>query len=100
MSPYRTHAARAEESADGNGVAAHGCPDADLAPILFPFWLASVARVLVGIVRHEAFGLDASLATISLVLVPFLLRDTAVWCLRRLAATARTAWFMLGRPFT
>lgn len=91
MTPYRTQAKRPKSSDQVRGSAGSTCPDADLAPVLVPFWLVSVARLVVGVVRHETFGLDATLASAAALLVPLMLKDTVVWCLRRLRASRSSA---------
>jgi hypothetical protein len=46
---------------------------ADLVPAFVLLWIVSVLRVVGGIVRHEAFGAEASLAAMACVGVPWLL---------------------------
>jgi hypothetical protein len=75
-----------------------GCPDLDLVPVLVPFWLASLARVGFAIAHHESFGLDATLATVSLMLVPLLLHDAAVWCATGCVRAARKVLVRLSTP--
>lgn len=64
MSPYRTPATKdASEPASADE---DRCPDADLAPVLFVFWAASVARV-----------------AIAVVLAPYSSRGAVAWWIRR-----------------
>ncbi len=46
--------------------------DADLLIALFVLWIASAVRVGGAFARHEVFGAEATLAFMSLVLVPWL----------------------------
>ena len=46
----------------------------DLGPVFLLLWIASVARVLVALSRHETFGTIATLSLISIPLLPLLLR--------------------------
>lgn len=46
--------------------------DASVAPVVVLFWVASGARVVLGIARHEVFATEATLALISFVLVPWM----------------------------
>jgi hypothetical protein len=73
MSPYRLPA-QVHETETGSS-----CPDSDVLPLLVVFWLASVARVIVGFVRHEAAGTEATLASLAVVSVPFLFKEPVTW---------------------
>ena len=46
---------------------------AELWPILALLWVASAARVALGLAAHEAFGAEATLALACVVLVPWFL---------------------------
>ena len=52
-------------------------PDRDLLAVLFLFWLTSMARVIVGVARHEDFGAEGTLALLTVLLGPWLMRDVA-----------------------
>ena len=71
--PYRAATPPCTDSTGG------GCPDADLLPVLVPFWLVSVAR---GIGTPDALG---AMAAIVAVFLPLLLRAALAWYVRRLA---------------
>jgi len=92
MSPYRIPADSAEATQEEPDL---GCPDADLAPFLLVFWLGSLARMVLGIARHGTFGGEATLATLAVVVVPFLLKDAGVWWLGRCKAVAGRGWSLL-----
>ena len=92
MSPYRTPAERAEETKMRPEM---GCPDSDLVPFLLVFWLGSAAREAFGIARHETFGGEATLATLAVVVVPFLLKDAAAWWLAKCRGMGVRAWSLL-----
>ncbi|HEX7603549.1 MAG TPA: hypothetical protein VF316_18145 [Polyangiaceae bacterium] len=92
MSPYRTPADRADATKKELDL---GCPDADLVPFLLVFWLGSLARVVLGIVRHETFGGEATLATLAVLVVPFLLKDAGAWWLGRCKAVVARGWSLL-----
>lgn len=82
MSPYRQHhvpepAASADEEVDL-------CPDGKLLPILAVFWIASVVRVALGVACHETFATEGTLAFLSVLAVPYLMRDAITWWLRRI----------------
>ena len=64
LSPYRRpHGGRSKRCAE--------C-DRELIPVLVVFWIASVARFLYAMLSGEAFGVEATLATLSAALVPAL----------------------------
>lgn len=84
MSPYRTPIERVDATRE---VVARDCPDRDLLPVLLLFWMASVARVAFAVAHHETFGGEATLATLAVVLVPFMMREAGAWWLGRLEAT-------------
>lgn len=46
--------------------------DVDLLPAAALFWIVSVIRVAGGIVRHETFAAEATLALIIVVAIPWL----------------------------
>lgn len=78
MSPYRTP----PRDEPGN-VGGEACPDADLMPVFAVFWLGSIARVVLGISRHDRSDSEGALAAIAVVLVPWLARDAIAWTLDR-----------------
>jgi hypothetical protein len=45
--------------------------DINLLGVFAVFWVASVARVAAGVLRHEVFGAEATLALMAVVLVPW-----------------------------
>jgi hypothetical protein len=46
--------------------------DSDLWPAFTLFWMISAARVVEGVLRHEVFGAEATLALMSVVGLPWL----------------------------
>lgn len=74
-SPYRVAPERLEE----NG-SAEPNPNQDLLPVFAVVWIASVVRVVGGVMGHETFEIEPTLAFLSVLLVPVLLKDTrAFW---------------------
>ncbi len=66
MSPYRQPASKnapREERSDGSN-------DGGLVGALVLFWVVSIIRVVGGVVRHETFGAEATLAVLAVVIVP------------------------------
>jgi len=51
-----------------------GTPDRELT-VLFLFWAISLTRVVIGVVRHETFGAEGTLALLAVLVVPWLTRD-------------------------
>jgi hypothetical protein len=47
----------------------------DLVPVFGLLWVASVVRVVAGVLRHETFGTLPTLAALAVVGLPLLLRD-------------------------
>jgi Flp pilus assembly protein TadB len=47
--------------------------DSDLRPVAIVVWLASVIRTALTLVHHEAFGVEATLAFVCAVFLPFLI---------------------------
>jgi hypothetical protein len=45
--------------------------DTNLLAVLVVFWVASIARVVSALVRHEIFGAEATLALMAVVAVPW-----------------------------
>ena len=80
MGPYRIPAGRAEGT---EGQRKRDCPEAELIPVLCVFWILSLTRVAAGLVRHEVFGGDASLAVLAVGLVRYILKDAGAWWWRR-----------------
>ena len=60
--------------------------DMDLVPVFLVFWLISAFRVAVAIFTREVFGVEATLALLALVLLPWLLTPMV----RALPARARS----------
>ena len=46
------------------------------------FWLVSLVRVIACFVRGEIFGTEPTLALVAVFLLPYLLRDTLLSCVR------------------
>lgn len=46
----------------------------DLLPALLIFWAVTLVRVIAGIVRHEVFGTELTIAFLVAIFVPWLLR--------------------------
>jgi hypothetical protein len=67
MSPYRSEI----RSHGGQGLEKHDCDG--LLTITGLFWLASVVRVVGGIVHGEVFGGEATLALIAIIGIPWIL---------------------------
>jgi hypothetical protein len=65
-SPYRDPVSPACERTSASA-------NADVAWPLAIFWVLCVARVIAGAIRHETFGVDGSLAFVTMVLVPIVL---------------------------
>jgi hypothetical protein len=65
-----------------------GYPDGDLLAVLALFWALSLARVVTNVLQHEAFGTAGSLALVTVLVVPWLMKDAAAGWLH----TARFAW--------
>jgi len=80
MSPYRRQQLTAPAVKPGSHTP---CPDADLLPIFFVAWCASVARVALGVAHAETFGGEATLAGIAVLGLPYLSRDAMAWVVRR-----------------
>lgn len=55
----------------------------DLFPVLAVVWLSSIARVAVAVVCHETFETEATLALLSIVVLPLMLAPPVVWSFRR-----------------
>jgi hypothetical protein len=91
MSPYRQQPHVLDPTANADAEKAVGCPDGELMPIFCVFWVASIARVALGVVHHETFGAQGSVAFLAVLAIPYLLRDAIVWWLRRL-------WHVLTIP--
>jgi hypothetical protein len=47
--------------------------DSDIAPALLIVWIVSLLRVAFGVLRHEAFGAEATLALLCVLLIPLLI---------------------------
>lgn len=60
------------------------CPDKALVPVFIVLWVGSVARVALGVDRHEMFGTEGTLAFLAVLLVPYAMRDAIRWGLARL----------------
>jgi hypothetical protein len=60
-----------------------GYPDGDLLAVLGLFWALSLARVVTNVVQHEAFGNGAGFALVTVLLVPWLMKDAAAGWLHR-----------------
>jgi hypothetical protein len=65
--PYR-HAVQAEPV---KRCAPHRL-DADMLPALALLWVVSLIRVAGGLLRHEAFGTEATLALMAVLVLPWL----------------------------
>ena len=50
-------------------------PDRDLFAVLALFWAISLTRVAIGLVHHETFGAEGTLAFLAVLLVPWLVKD-------------------------
>jgi hypothetical protein len=48
----------------------------ELVPVFALFWVASVARVVAGFLRHETFGTVGTLALVAVFLLPLLMRSS------------------------
>jgi hypothetical protein len=77
-SPYRTPAERTNEAGPTERVG-----DTELVPFFLILWIASVARVLLGIAHSEVFGAEATLATLAMFFLPLLAKDGVLALLRR-----------------
>ena len=69
-SPYRV----AAEHRDKDG-STEPAPDRELIPVFAILWITSVARVVLGLVQHEAFGQESTLAIFAVLLLPVLVKD-------------------------
>jgi hypothetical protein len=87
MSPYRV---QANDSAERVLEEEERCPDADLLPAFALLWIGSVARVALGFVEARPFGSEAALATLTIVALPYLSRDTIAWSFRRASTALRS----------
>lgn len=96
-SPYRIIAQRDAETAESRKRMADICPDVDLLPVLGPFWLASIVRVVAFIARHERAQMDVTLASLAVLFIPLLLLGSARFALRRVR---RASHALLARLFT
>jgi hypothetical protein len=81
-SPYRTRASASDSAVDDPDRDA--CPDVDVLPLLVVFWLASVARVVTGIARHEPMGAEATLAGLTVLFLPVVFKGPVAWWWNRL----------------
>ena len=77
-SPYRVEAERFEEDRSTEPV-----HDADLIPVFVILWIASIARTAVGLVRHETFGLEPTMALLTVLILPVLGKDALCWLMSR-----------------
>jgi len=50
-----------------------GSTDRDLLTALMIFWAVSLARVVMGLVHHETFGAEGTLAFLTVLVVPWLI---------------------------
>ncbi len=80
MTPYRTPG---ESERPTRAVVEHDCPDGDVAPSLFLYWIGSVARLGLGYAHHAPFGGEMALAMMSVVTVAYWLKDAFFWVLER-----------------
>jgi hypothetical protein len=57
----------------------HGRADwsGELLPVFVLLWVASIVRVAYALSRHETFGVIATMALVSIVALPMLLRTEA-----------------------
>jgi hypothetical protein len=78
-SPHRTPAERPVEEASSGSVDDGDIP---LLPIFAVIWMSCLARVVVGVVRHETFGTEPTLAFLVVLFLPWLVRGA----LRRLVS--------------
>jgi hypothetical protein len=62
--------------------------DGDVAAMMLVFWIASVARVAGAFARHEVFGAEASLAFMSVLVVPWVFGRALLRSRRRRASVA------------
>ena len=81
MSPYRTPATT--DAPRGASEEDERCPDGDLGPVLFVFWVASIVRVTLAVGHPEAWGAEATLAAIAVGVIPYLSKDAVAWWFRR-----------------
>jgi hypothetical protein len=77
-SPYRVAAERFNEDS-----ATEPVHDADLIPVFVIVWSVSMARVVVGLVRHETFGVEPTMALLTALLLPVLGKNALCWLVRR-----------------
>ena len=65
-------------------------PDGDILPVYAVLWLGSIARVAAGLARDESFGTEVTLATLVVVLLPWLAgKAAAAWWAQRAGRDAR-----------
>lgn len=69
-SPYRNSERATDEHA------AESPADRELLPFFALFWIVSGARVVAGVVRHETFGVEATLAFLAALILPLLVKDS------------------------
>lgn len=72
----RAHPYRSSARTDGAGRAFCEPIEPSVIPVLALFWIASGARVMLGIVRHEFFATEATLALLAFLVVPFAVRKS------------------------
>lgn len=51
--------------------------------MMLVFWLGSGARVALGVVHHETFGTEGTLAFLAILVVPYIFRNSIAWSVRR-----------------
>lgn len=81
MSPYRQP--HTPEPTDAAVESADRCPDRELAPMLLLAWVISMVRVVHGLLHHETFGTEGTLAFLAIFIVPYLMKDAILWAVRR-----------------
>jgi hypothetical protein len=64
------------EARDSDRHAAPSLGTGELLPVFALLWVASVARVVAGFLRHETFGTVGTLALVAVFLLPLLMRTS------------------------
>lgn len=78
-SPYRIPSATPRSALD----LVEEANDTELIPIFAIFWASSLGRVVLGLLRGEAFGTELTLAAVALFLLPLLAKDGLRSLMRR-----------------
>ncbi len=78
VSPFRT----APQNTSRSTKLARSVPDAELLPACTLAWIAALLRLSAGVFRADPFGIDAALAVVLLLGLPWMLSSSLVACAR------------------